>query len=251
MFRILLWAGVLAGQLPTDQAAPACKPCPGSFLYEPQCQVDTCFHGTPRPYCPKPGDIMLRTDPNRFWTVTHNMALAFEPHGSGIVVQRSDGQLGILEAGPNDTLWCRITELIPHLMEYECAGQVWLRVRKCPLTPEQNACLTAFAERQDGKRFALIRMGAHLTLLRPRGPLRTWVMGKPRGDHRFSYFCSELVTEALVAAGLVDRCNARPAATYPHDLFYERSLNPFLKRHFNLSCDYEAPARWVSSICPE
>lgn len=251
MVCVILCAGLLIGQVvapapPRCPASPRCGVGCGSYLYEPQCRVDKCFYGKARPYCPKPGDIMLRTDDSRFWAVTHNWALAFEPHGSGIVVARSNGELGILEAGPNDVLWCEITELLPHLHEYEVAGQVWIRERKTCLTPEQSACLTAFAERQDCKPFALIRMGAQLTPIRTRGPLRTWVVGRPHGDRRRGYFCSELVTEALVAAGLMDRRDARPAATYPHDLFYERSLNPFINRHYHLSCNWEPPARWVS-----
>jgi hypothetical protein len=99
--------------------------------------------------------------------------------------------------------------------------------------------------RQEGKWFALIRLGGQLTLLRSRGPLRTYILGKPRGD-RSSYFCSELVTEAAVAAGLIDRRIARPAATYPHDLFFDRSYNLYLNRNFTLADGWEPPARWAS-----
>src|SRR5262249_47223497 len=149
---------------------------------------------------------------NRFWAITHDMAFAFAPHGSGIVVARPDGSLGILEAGPNDCMHVWIEDLLPHLHEYEVAGQVWIRRRKCPLTPEQCACLTDWALKQNGKWFALQRLGVQLTIFRTRGPLRTYFVGKPYGD-RICYFCSELVVEALVAAGLVDATTARPSAT--------------------------------------
>jgi hypothetical protein len=115
------------------------------------------------------------------------------------------------------------------------------------LTLEQSACLTEFALRQDGKWFALGRLGVQLTPFRTRGPLRTYFMGKPHGE-RFSYFCSELVTEACVAGGLIPAETARPSATYPHDLFFEHSLNPYLRHHFSLADDWDPPARWVS--CP-
>jgi hypothetical protein len=49
----------------------------------------------------------------------------------------------------------------------------------------------------------------------------------------------------MVAAGLIDPATARPAATYPHDLFFEKSLNLYLRRHFSLVCGWEPPARWV------
>lgn len=47
-----------------------------------------------------------------------------------------------------------------------------------------------------------------------------YFIGKPHGDSRLSYFCSELVCESCVAAGLLNPETTRPSATYPHDLFY-------------------------------
>ena len=228
-------------------ADPAPTPDYGSYLYEPAYKLDCELRGEPRPYLPQPGDIMLYTDSNKFWAITHDLALAFEPHGSGIVVRRPDGRLGILEAGPNDTLRVRILDVLPHLHEYEIKGPVWIRKRKAPLTPDQSAALTDFAVRQDGKRFALGRLGLQLTPFRTRGPLRTWFVGKPKGD-RCSYFCSELVTEAAVAGGLIDAETARPSATYPHELFHDSSYNLYLNRHFSLARCWEPPARWMS--CP-
>jgi hypothetical protein len=218
----------------------------GSFLYEPAYVLDTVLRGRARP-CPlEPGDVMVYTDSNVFWEITHDLALAFQPHGSGIVVARPDGTLGILEAGPNDTTHVRVLDALPHLCEYEAKGPVWIRKRKTPLTPEQSAALTEFALRQDGKRFALVRLAGQLTLLRHRGPLRTYFMGKPQGD-RDTYFCSELVTESMVYAGLIDPTTARPSATYPHELFYDHSYNLYLNKHFSLAHSWEPPARWVSS----
>lgn len=233
-------ATLLFGQIGEPQA----RPC--SYLYEPAYCLDHCLRGKTRAYLPQPGDIMLATDPNRFWTITHNMAFAFEPHNSGIVVARRDGSLAMFEAGPNDTLWVRSVDLMPHLREYEDKGRIWIRKRREPLTPEQSACLTEFAERQEGKRFALIRMGGMLTPIRDRGPLRTYFLGKPRGD-RPSYYCAELVMESVVAAGLVDAKTARPGATFPHDLFFDHSHNLYLSRHFTLAPGWEPPARWVST----
>lgn len=220
---------------------------PASFLYEPAYHLDHILRGQPHAYTPQPGDIMMYTDSSIFWEITHDWALAFEPHGSGVVVRRPDGTLGILEAGPNDTFFVRILDMLPHLQEYESRGPVWIRKRKCPLTPEQSDALTAFGLRQEWKRFALIRLGAQLTPIRNRGPLRTFILGKPRGD-RDSYFCSELVTESLCAAGLIDPKTARPSATYPHDLFYDWSFNLYLNTHFSLAHSWEPPARWMS--CP-
>jgi hypothetical protein len=238
----LLATACALGGSNADEAFP-------SFLYEPSYCFDTILRGQPHAYLPQPGDIMVYTDSNVFWEITHDLALAFQPHGSGIVVARPDGSLGILEAGPNDTFWVRVLDMQPHLCQYEAKGPVWIRKRKTPLTPEQSACLTEFAMRQEGKRFALIRLGGQLTLLRCRGPLRTYFLGKPKGD-RSGYFCSELVMEAAVYAGLLDPKTTRPSATYPHELFYDHSYNLYLNRHLPLVHDWEPPARWLSHPAP-
>ena len=197
----------------------------GSYLYQPAFCIDDVLRGPAEAYLPQPGDIMLRLDHSKFWRVTHYLALAF---------------------GPNDTLWVGTPDLLPHLQEYAAAGRVWIRKRRVPLTAEQSCRLTAFALAEDGKRFALPRLAGQLTPLRSRGPLRTRFVGRPRGD-RASYFCSELVSEACVAAGLLDPERTRPAATYPRDLFYGRSLNPFIDRHLDVNAGWYPPARWTDS----
>ena len=219
--------------------------CGGSFLYQPAFCLDDVRLGPAEAYVPQPGDIMLRMDNSIFWRVTHYMALAFDPNGSGIVFARPDGSLAVLEAGPNDCMWIRTLDLLPHLKEYADEGKVWIRKRCVPLTPEQSCALTAFALKVDGKLFALQRLGVQLTPLRTRGPLRTYFVGKPHGEHRYSYFCSELVSEACVAAGLLDPARTRPSATYPHDLFYGRSYNLFINRHLDVNANWYPPARWT------
>lgn len=243
MRYLLCLASLILGQ-----AALRAQECAiESFLYEPSYCLDSVKRGKARAYLPQPGDIMLATDKNFFWKVTHDLALAFEPHNSAIVVARRDGSLAIFEAGPNDTMRIRRLDMLPHLKEYADKGPVWIRKKRVPLTPEELACLTDFAERQDGKIFALQRLGVQLTPFRDRGPLRTRFMGKPHGD-RISYYCSELVLEACVAAGIVDAVTTRPSATYPHDLFFDKSFNPYINRHRPLECGWDAPAAW--SYCP-
>src|SRR5215468_8499217 len=184
-------------------AGPGEVPAPcTSYLYQAAFCLDEMLRGPVVPYAPQPGDIMLRLDNSKFWRVTHYMALAFDPNGSGIVFARPDGSLAVLEAGPNDTLWVGTPDLLPHLQEYAAEGKVWIRKRRVPLTPEQSCRLTAFALAQDGKRFALARLAGQLTPFRSRGPLRTYFVGGPKGD-RCSYYCSELVCEACVAAGVL------------------------------------------------
>ena len=128
---------------------------------------------------------------------------------------------------------------------------MWVRRRAVPLTPEQSARLTEFALSCDGKRFGIGRLALQLTPLRTRGPVRTAFVGKPHGLDRQSYFCSELVVEAMVYAGLIDGRTARPSATYPRDLFFDASINRYLDKHLKLYPDWDPPARWTSTPMPE
>ena len=227
-------------------AAVGSDPLPGdSFLARPSYCLDFELRGPSSPYQPEPGDIMLATDGSVFWLAMHNLAGTSHPTHSGVVFRRADGSTAILEGGPHDTLRCRALPAIPHLTSYECVGRVWVRRRAVPLTPEQSCRLTRFAEETDGKRFAVGRLGLQLTPFRTRGPLRTAFVGKPHYD-RNSYYCSELVMEALVVAGLVDPRTARPSATYPRDIFLDQSTNPYLNKHLKLAPCWDPPARWTS-----
>jgi hypothetical protein len=223
---------------------------PGSYLWQPTYELDFCLRGPARPYVPQPGDIVMSTDTSRFWKIMHNLAGTSHPTHSMIVFAYPDGRLGILEGGPHDTLKCRALEALPHMFSYEGEGRVWVRRRAVPLTPEQSCRLTEFALAADGRRFALGRLAQQLTVTRTRGPIRTAFVGRPHGLERGSYFCSELVTEALVYAGLIDGRTARPSATYPRDLYMDHSPNPYLNRHLILAPCWDPPARWTSSPIP-
>lgn len=218
----------------------------GSFLDQPAFCEDFQRRGPVVPYCPQAGDLMFSADGSMFWLAMHRLAGTSHPTHSAIVFQRPDGSMGILEAGPHDTLRIRTLDALPHLQSYEAEGRVWIRQRAVPLTPEESTRLTEFAFQQDGKRFALARLGQQLTVLRPRGPIKTCFFGKSHGADRGSYYCSELVMEALVAAGLVDAETARPAATYPRDMLLDSSCNPYLNKHLKLAPCWHPPARWTS-----
>lgn len=223
------------------------KPAPlESYLWQPAYEIDHVLRGPARAYTPQPGDIVMAADGSAFWRLMHNLAGTGEPTHSMVVFAMPDGSLGILEAGPHDTLKCRTLDALPHMRSYEVDGRVWVRRRAIPLTPEQSARLTEFALATDGKKFALARLAQQLTPLRTRGPIRTHFVGKARGMDRDGYFCSELVVETCVYAGLLDPCRARPSAMYPRDLFMDRSLNPYLNRHAKLAPAWDPPARWTS-----
>src|SRR5436190_1093073 len=90
-----------AGTNPMILQTPLRGPVPcGSYLYQPAFCIDDALRCPAEAYVPQPGDIMLRLDGSRFWRVTHYLALAFDPNGSGIVFARHDGSLAVLEAGP-------------------------------------------------------------------------------------------------------------------------------------------------------
>jgi hypothetical protein len=235
----LLCAGLLACGADAADAQPG-----GSYLCQPVYELDDQFRGPTEPYVPQPGDIMLSTDANPIWKVLFMCAWTDHPHHSAIVVKRADGRTAILESGPHDTLHVELLDPVSHLKSYHDKGQVWIRKRRHPLTPEQCERLTAFAERANHKRFAMFRLAGQLTCLRCRGPLRTEYMGGPHGE-RDSYFCCELLMEACVAGGLVDPKTARPSATYPRDVFFDQSLNRWVNQHLNLSADWHPPSRWI------
>jgi hypothetical protein len=216
-----------------------------SYLYQPAFCMDHELHEPAVPWVPQPGDIFVCTGREMWAKVGHWAAGTGAPQHSGIVFLRPDGQPALLEAGPNNSLHCHAMDLIPELQGYSTHERVWIRRRRVPLTEEQSAALTAFALAVEGKPFALWRMFGQLTPFRCRGS-RTECTGGPHGI-RYSYFCSELATEACVAAGLLDPATTRPAAMYPRDLFFGRSTNPYIDEHLDMS-EWDPPARWT--LCP-
>jgi hypothetical protein len=208
--------------------------------------MDYRLREPPEAYQPQPGDLVLATDQNLLGKLGHWAAGSGAPQHSGIVVARPDGRLAVLEAGPHNSLHCTMSDWFETLHTYSLQERVWIRRRRMPLTPEQSCSLTAFAVMADGKPFAVFRVFRQVSGFRSRGPLRIRFMGSPHGERR-AYFCAELVIEACVKAGLIDAATARPAATYPRDLFFAHSRNRFLDEHLDLT-DWYPPARWTP--CP-
>ncbi|MFO0806902.1 MAG: hypothetical protein U0791_27680 [Gemmataceae bacterium] len=234
-----------AGQLDVVGKVPPGGP---SFLYQPEFAEDEIIRLPAREYQLQPGDIVLSADGSKFWLRMHQLAGTSHPTHSMIVFALPDGRPAILEGGPHDTAKCRILEAIPHMASYEKEGRVWVRRRKCPLTPMQSARLTEFCLAANCRDFAMRRLLVQITPLRTRGPIRTAFLGKPHGLERESFFCSELVCESLVYAGLLDARTTRPSATFPRDLFFGDSLNPWLHFHLpKMNASWDAPARWTGS----
>jgi hypothetical protein len=215
---------------------------PYGYLYQPAYDVRAVPRPPVSPYVPKPGDILLMSDTNWFWTLLFRLARTGKPGHNGIVITMPDGRLGFYEAGFGDTLYSRVTPLDYRINMYP--GFIWVRPRRVPLTPEEDRHLTEFAMDNDGQRYALLRFLLHGTTLSPRGPIRTAIFGRPvgMGNH---YYCSQATVEALIHIGLIPERTARPAATFPQDLFYDRSRNRFINRHPPLADGWDPPQLWT------
>lgn len=184
-------------------------------------------------YHPQEGDIVFFDGPNLFWRLCDALAFTRPPDHCGIVVRRTDGTLALLEAGPNCVPFVFLLEVMPRLRCSE--DTIWIRRRKCPLTPEESARLTCFAEEQEGKRYAILRFALQITPFRARGWLRSQWFGANH-LHRRRWICSEIVAAACVAAGLVNPDVVKANVTYPRDMFDDRA--------YDLSPAWEVPAMW-------
>ncbi len=238
VMAILLCTHLLGG----DPVAPG--PDCGS-LYQPAYAIDECVRMPAERYEPQPGDLLFFDDHHPVWIVAFFLVGAGRPMHAGMVVRRADGQLASLEAGYDDSIWVRTVPLAERLHTFE--GVIWVRRRVVPLTNEESRQLTEFATAACTRLFGIHRLLLQGTPLRCRGPVRTYFVGKPKGL-RHTFMCSECVTEALVYAGLIDAETARPAATYPRDLFFDESPNRYLNRHFKLAPAWLPPQLWTG--CP-
>ena len=194
-------------------------------------------------YLPQPGDVLLSTTKNFQATLKYLFAGSWKPTHAGVVVRTRAGSLAVLEAGGARSHEVRLVPLEERPLRPSDA-KLWIRRHDGPLTPEQSARLTEFAETVNGRRYDYRRQLLLATPLRTRGPIRTFFLGKPEGIVD-KYFCSQVVVEALAYAGAIDPTLARPSATFPRDLFFDRSLNPFLNRHPTLAAGWAPPALWV------
>lgn len=222
---------------------------PGSYLFEPAYVLDWELRGKAEPYWLQPGDICFAVNNHIMSRIGHRLSGAGLPNHSMIAFAHPDGRVWIMEAGPHSRLSLQAMEAYSHLQKYvDDGGRVWVRRRKTPLSPEQSAALTRFCLSQNGKIFPVVRLVGQLTPLRSRGLVRTAWMGKADLDQR-TYFCSELVLNSLVAAGVLDPELYRPSATYPSDLFFSASRNPHVHRGVMLlDRDWDPPARWLGTI---
>jgi hypothetical protein len=205
MFSLALATSLFAVPRPSTDAA-------GYLLIESESARTTI------PYEPREGDLIFYDDHSKMWTALFALAGTGPPLHMGIVVRKLDGQLAVLEAGPDDTVWVDIRDLVPRLHQFYRDFNGLITIRRCkePLNHYQSRALTHFALAQHGKRYAVVRLLAQGTPFRSRGALEGW-LGKTETD-RDAWICSELAVAGASIAGLVDPEVVHSNVAYPRDL---------------------------------
>jgi hypothetical protein len=188
------------------------------------------------PYQPREGDIVFFDDKNPLWTLLFRWAGTGPPLHVGLVVKRGDGSLAVLEAGPDDTLWVYLQDLVPRLHQFQKEYKGTITIRRCrkELSPERSAALTRFALAQEGKPYAVLRLLLQGTPFRSRGPIRETFLAHTDLD-RWSWICGELTVAAGTVAGLFPD-TVKANVTYPRDIVDNR-------RH-DLSAIWHDPEIW-------
>jgi hypothetical protein len=209
--------------------------------------VDKELRSPARPYRLQPGDLILCASDKLVEVLGFALAGSWYPNHSMIVFAEPDGTLAALEVGQNGDLSKGVTSsnALSTLQQHAQHGRVWVRARKTPLTQQESSMLTEFAYKVLGRPTSFLKLYGQVTPFRAKMPLRAAIMGRSDPDKR-SFFCCELVIEACCFANLIDAELARPNATYPRDVFFDRSTNYFVNRSLKqLPSGWEPPSRWT------
>jgi len=216
----------LAAVLPTG--APA-----AGHLIDVVPHADGTLRLRATPYQPREGDIVIFSYKDSLREVMYALAGTGAYYHSGLVVRLPSGELATLEAGAVDGYDVFLLTLPTRLPAYQ--GNIWVRRLRAPLSAAESTLLTDFAVRQTGKGFAFHRVLQAATPFRPRGWLGVKLWGKTDLE-RSSWFCSELVVAALVAAGRLDGDEVAANGIYPEDLFTDEVID--------LHAGWELPLLW-------
>ncbi len=173
---------------------------------------------TTDPYYPLEGDMVFFNDHSEKWALLYKMVGSEGPFHTAIIARLPEGRNAIVEAGPNDTLRCRVLEIEPRLHGF--VGTVYVRRYKHALAPANSKALTDWCMTQDNKRYALGRLLLQATPIRCRAPLRRDLFGATYLD-RDSYLCAELVVAAGTAAGIFDPKLHKANTIYPRDIVFD------------------------------
>jgi hypothetical protein len=211
-------------------------PKPAGFLHFKPASAAASVQQTAVAYEPREGDLIFYDDHSKVWTALFAIAGTGPPLHMGMVVRRSNGRLSVLEAGPDDTIWVELRDVVPRLHQFrnDYHGTITIRRCKVELNRFQSAALTRFAEAQNGKRYAVLWLLAQGTPLRSRGPLEPW-LGRTSTD-RDTWICSELAVAAAAVVGLIDPKVVHSNVAYPRDLVDNQ--------RYDLHASWDDPAEW-------
>ena len=96
---------------------------PGGYLSRPVFDLDAPAVAA-SVYDPRPGDIFLASE-NALWArVGHWAVGGGGVHHSGIVFRRSDGRLGLIEAGPFNSVRVEVMDPTEHMREHVQRGSM-------------------------------------------------------------------------------------------------------------------------------
>lgn len=170
----------------------------------------------PAVYSPQEGDLIFFTKDTKIYTILYPLVRSFHPFHSGIIVRRVTGELAVLEDGGEGHRTATLQPAIDRMAhEYENGkARIWVRKRLNPLTLDQSRALTAFAEGQFGREFSSVGGLAKLAI--PGRP-----MARSYPDQK-TWFCSEIVAQAMVSGGLFPANRVRPQSVTPYELMRDR-----------------------------
>lgn len=212
------------------------------YILMPFVDADGEWRPRAEPYYPRAGDMVFYDDNNRFHHCVFKVAGTGPPTHSAIVFEACDGKPQFLELTGSTYAGAKVVvmDLGPRMFHYK--GAIQVRQTHCPLSPEQNADLAAFAYEQDGKCFALPRCMLQATPFRCRSGWRRDCFGHTYLDRK-RWICSELVVSGLCVAGLLDPHEYKANTIYPRDLAYDETID--------LSHIYQPTVPWLPELPAE
>src|SRR5262245_54109707 len=84
---------------------------PAGYLYPPSLDLRTVPGPYAIKYAPKPGDVLLLSDPDPLFNVLYRVARSGKPGHCALVVTMPDGRPGVMESGFSFTPFTRVTPL--------------------------------------------------------------------------------------------------------------------------------------------
>jgi hypothetical protein len=212
----------------------------GSYLVQHVMNEDGKFASRTIAYEPKAGDLIFFNNHKPHWVVLYKVVGSDAPYHSALIFRKSNGEFCTVEAGPDDTAWCRVLPLEARMREFK--GMIHIRRVKKQIAPESEKALEDFALKLDGKRYAWIRVLLQLTPFRCRTPIRRELFGATYTD-RTTYMCAELAVAGGTIAGLFDPRKHPGNAIYPRDILHDD--------FFDISAKYHEAELWTPFPLPE